>query len=118
VRVIYGDISQRDTLVHAGVPHAEILICSLPDIVLKGASNRKLLKQLRELNRKARIIVHAESLSEIPALYAAGASYVSAPRLLEAAELLRAIDSAETGDLDRKRDAQSEQLRERDEVID
>jgi Kef-type K+ transport system membrane component KefB len=117
VRVIYGDISQRDTLVHAGVPHAEIMICSLPDIVLKGVSNRKLLQQLRELNSGAQIIVHAELLAEIPALYAAGASYISAPRLLEAADLLRAIDSAEAGLLGAKRENQLEQLSEREEVI-
>ncbi|MES2922436.1 MAG: cation:proton antiporter [Verrucomicrobiota bacterium] len=117
VRVIYGDISQRDTLVHAGVPHAEILICSLPDIVLKGVTNRKLLQQLRELNPAAQIVVHAELLAEIPAIYAAGASYVSAPRLLEAADLLQAIDSAEAGLLDAKRAKQLKHLSQRQEVI-
>jgi Kef-type K+ transport system membrane component KefB len=117
VRVIYGDISQRDTLMHAGVPHAEILICTLPDIILKGVSNRKLLRQLRELNPGAHIIVHAELLSEIPELYAAGASYVSAPRLLEASELLHAIESVENGALAGKRGGQMERLNQRDEVI-
>ena len=117
VRVIYGDISQRDTLVHAGIPHAQILICSLPDTVLKGVNNRKLLHQLRELNPTAQIIVHAELLSEIPGLYAAGASYVSVPRLLEAAELLRTIDCAEAGLLDLKRVEQIKELNDRQEVI-
>lgn len=117
VRVIYGDISQRDTLVHAGIPEARILICSLPDSVLKGVSNRKLLQQLRDLNPTAQIIVHAELLSEIPALYAAGASYVSAPRLLEAAELLRAIECAEAGLLHEKRAEQIGRLGDREEVI-
>jgi len=46
VSVIYGDISQRDMLLHAGVVNAEIIICTLPDILLKGASNFKLLRQL------------------------------------------------------------------------
>jgi hypothetical protein len=117
VRVIYGDISQRDTLVHAGVPQAEILICTVPDVLLKGVSNRKLLQQLRELNPTARIIVHAEHLSEIPALHAAGASYVSAPRLLEASELLRLIESAEIGLLGEQRLEQLERLKGRQEVI-
>jgi Kef-type K+ transport system membrane component KefB len=117
VSVIYGDLSQRDTLVHAGVPHAEIIICTVPDVLLKGVSNRKLLQQLRELNPTAQIIVHAELLSEIPGLYAAGAGYVSAPRLLEAAELLRAIESAEIGLLNARRAEQTEQLHGRQEVI-
>jgi len=69
VSVIYGDISQRDMLLHAGVVNAEIIICTLPDILLKGASNFKLLRQLRELNPTAKIIVHAELLTAIPALY-------------------------------------------------
>jgi Kef-type K+ transport system membrane component KefB len=117
VRVIYGDIGQRDTLVHAGIPQAEILICTVPDVLLKGVSNRKLLQQLRELNPTAQIIVHAEMLSEIPALHAAGASYVSAPRLLEASELLRAIESAEIGILGEKRGELIAQLNDRQEVI-
>ncbi len=117
VQVIYGDITQRNVLEHAGVTHAEIIICSLPNTVLKGANNLKLLRQLRELNPKAQIIVHAEQLHEVPTLYAAGANYVSVPRLLEAADLLRAIDAAEQNLLADKRGELTEQLEERNEVI-
>ena len=72
-------------------------------MVLKGADNLKMLRQLRELNPDAKIIVHAELLSDIPKLYAAGANYVTAPRLLEAADLLHAIEAAEKKLLDQKR---------------
>ena len=97
--------------------NAEIIICSLPNTVLRGANNLKMLRQIRELNPTAHIIVHAELLSDIPALYAAGASYVSAPRLLEAADLLHAIDAAEKKLLEEKRAAQLGQLEARTEVI-
>jgi len=117
VRVIYGDISQRDVLEHAGVAHAEIIICPLSDTVLKGASNRKLLQQLRELNSHAQIIVHAEKIADVPRLYSTGANYVSVPRLLEAAELLHVLEAAEKNLLDQKRKEQTEQLEERNEVI-
>jgi len=117
VHVVYGDIAQREVLHHAGVSHAEIIVCSLPNTVLKGASNQKLLRQLRELNPRAQIVVHAELLSDIPALYADGATYVSAPRLLEATELLKVIEAAEHDLLEERRKAQSEQLAERSEVI-
>ncbi len=117
VAVAYGDITQRETLLHAGVAESEIIICSLPNTVLKGASNMKLLLQLRELNPHAQIVVHAELLEDIPRLYAAGASYVSAPRLLEAADLLRTIEAAENKLLDEKRAEQIKQLEHRDEVI-
>ena len=66
LRVVYGDITQRDMLHHAGVSHAEVIICSLPNMVLKGADNLKMLRQLRDLNPDAKIVVHAELLSDIP----------------------------------------------------
>ena len=117
VRVVYGDISQRDTLLHAGVAKAEIIVCTLPDTVLKGASNRKLLAQLRALNPDAQIIVHAEKIADVDSLYAAGANYVTVPRLLEAVDLLKALETAGQKLLDQKRKEQAEQLEERDEVI-
>jgi voltage-gated potassium channel Kch len=117
VHVVYGDIAQRDVLHHAGVSHAEIIICSLPNTILKGANNFKILRQLRELNPTAQIVVHAESLTDIPALYAEGANYVTVPRLLEAADLLNVLDAAQHNLLDEKRKAQSEQLTNRREVI-
>jgi Kef-type K+ transport system membrane component KefB len=117
VRVVYGDITQRDVLHHAGIGECEIIICSLPNMVLKGADNLKLLRQIHELNSHAQIIVHAELLSDIPTLYGAGASFVTAPRLLEAADLLRAIEAAEHKLLDEKRTEQLKLLDGRNEVI-
>jgi Kef-type K+ transport system membrane component KefB len=117
VAVAYGDITQRETLLHAGVAESEIIICSLPNTVLKGADNLKMLRQLRELNPRAQIIVHAELLEDIPKLYAEGASYVTAPRLLEASDLLNVIDAVENNLLDEKRTEQARQLRDRNEVI-
>jgi voltage-gated potassium channel Kch len=117
VYAVYGDITARDVLQHAGVAHAKVVICSLPNMVLKGANNLKILRQLRELNPHGKIIVHAELLSDIPALYEAGADYVTAPRLLEAANLLHALESAEKTLLKAKRREQESLLKERSEVI-
>lgn len=114
---VYGDITARDVLHHAGASHAEVIVCSLPNMVLKGANNQKILRQLRELNPHGQIIVHAELLSDVPALYEAGASYVTAPRLLEADDLLRVVEAAEKNTLDRKRGEQDMLLKERNEVI-
>lgn len=117
VYCVYGDITARDVLHHAGASHAEIIICSLPNLVLKGANNLKILRQLRDLNPHAQIIVHAESLADVRPLYAAGANYVIAPRLLEAADLLRVLEAAEKNSLDHKRSEQEMQLKERNEVL-
>jgi Kef-type K+ transport system membrane component KefB len=117
VHAVYGDITARNVLHHAGASHAEVIICSLPNMVLKGADNLKMLRQLRELNREAKIIVHAELLSDAPQLYAAGASYVTAPRLLEANDLLQAIEAAEQKLLDEKHQQQLKLLENRVEII-
>ena len=84
---------------------------------MRGANNLKILRQIRELNPHAHIVVHAELLSDIPALYQPGPDYVSAPRLLEAADLLHAIEAAEKTLLEEKRATQLEQLEARNEVI-
>lgn len=117
VRAIYGDITSRDVLHHAGASHAEVIVCSLPNIVLKGADNLKMLRLVRDLNPSAKIVVHAELLSDVPALYAAGASYVTAPRLLEAADLLQVIEAAEKDLLEQKHADQINKLEGRNEVI-
>lgn len=117
VRVIYGDISQRDTLLHAGVDSAEIIVCTLPNSILKGTTNQKLVRMLREINPNAKIIMHAEYFADLPGLYSAGASYVSVPRLTEASELLETIDAASKDLLDEKRAAQEAFVKKRDEVI-
>lgn len=117
VRVHYGDISQRDTLLHAGIDRARLIVCTLPNTVLKGASNLSLLRQLRDLNPSADIIVHAELFEDIPRLYEAGASYVSLPRLVEAGDLLRVVEASQDGLLEELRTAQQRTLAERREVI-
>ena len=86
-------------------------------MVLKGADNLKILRQLRELNPHGKIIVHAELLSDVPVLYAAGADYVTVPRLLEAADLLRVVEAVEKNSLEHKRGEQEMLLRDREEVI-
>lgn len=117
LNIIYGDISQRDTLLHAGIDHAEVIICSLPNTVLKGATNYKLLRQLRELNPTAKIFMHAELFPDVPRLYQAGADYVSVPRLVEARDLLAVLQAARQNLLHEKRAELDRELANRHEVI-
>jgi voltage-gated potassium channel Kch len=117
IPVVYGDISQRDTLIHAGIQDAEIIVCTLPNSILRGATNLKLLQQIRALNPTARIIMHAELFSDVPRLYAAGADFVSVPRLIEARELRKIIEAARTSLLEEKRAELDSELNRRHEVI-
>lgn len=117
VKVTYGDISNTDTLMHAGLEHAEIVISSVPDWILKGTTNAKLVKQVRALNPKAKIFAVADLLSGVQDLYDAGADYVTVTRLGEAHELVAAINAADQGLLDDQRAEIDAQLRERNEVL-
>lgn len=117
IHVVYGDISQRDTLVHAGIERAEVLVCTIPNTLLKGITNEKLVKSLRDLNAHARIIAPAESMPEVSELYAAGADYVSISRLAEANDLSEAIRAAREGLLESKKIAQKSAVSRRNEVL-
>jgi Kef-type K+ transport system membrane component KefB len=117
VPVIYGDVSHRDTLVHAGVAKAEVLISTVPDSLLKGTTNARLVRLLRKLNPTAKIIATADVLAQATELLDAGADYVNVPRLHQAGDLLEAVRAAREGLLDQKRAALREILRDRHEVL-
>jgi Kef-type K+ transport system membrane component KefB len=117
LHVIYGDISNVDTLVHAGVGKAELIILSVPDSLLKGADNEKLVRHVRTLNPTARIVATADLLADVADLYAAGADYVTVTRISDAHELYTVIEAADAGLLDDKRAEMDAQLAERKEVL-
>ncbi len=117
IRIIYGDITKRDTLQHAGVGGAKVIVCTLSNTVLKGANNLRLLRDLRAINPGARIVMHAELISDIATLYAAGADYVSAPRLIEAERLSDVIRAACEDRLAERRAELDGRIANRNEVI-
>jgi len=117
IQVLYGDIAHADTLAHAGIAEAEIVISSLPDSLLKGTSNEKLVRHVRRVNPTAKIIATADVLSESQALYAAGADYVSIARLEQANELVAAVTAAEAGLLGDMRARLEAELRDRREIL-
>ncbi|MBN9004396.1 MAG: cation:proton antiporter [Rhizobiales bacterium] len=117
LHVTYGDISNVDTLLHAGVGSAEIIILSVPDSLLKGANNEKLVRHVRSLNPAAKIISTADLLLDVPDQYAAGADYVTVTRLTDAQELFAAIEAADDGLLPDKRAETDARLSERREVL-
>ncbi|MCG2625160.1 cation:proton antiporter [Bradyrhizobium sp. WYCCWR 13023] len=117
LHVIYGDISNVDTLLHAGIGKSEMIILSVPDALLKGASNEKLVRHVRSLNPNASIVATADLLSDVGELYAAGASYVTVTRLSDAHELLTVIEAAQAGLLADKRAELDARLGERGEVL-
>jgi Kef-type K+ transport system membrane component KefB len=117
IRAQYGDISHSDSLRHAGVEEAEIVVSTIPDHYLKGIDNLRLLHLIRRLNPQALVVVTAETLASARELYAAGADYVSVPRLHAAADLLPALERLCTGLTDSDRAAFRAIVSSRHEII-
>lgn len=117
VPVIYGDISHLDTLEHAGVEHAHIVVSTVSDDFLRSTSNMTLLRAVRRITPHARVVVCAETLSQAREMYAAGAAYVVLPRLETARAFLAVLDAVAAGTLDALRDQAVADLEEREEVL-
>ncbi|HYB44278.1 MAG TPA: cation:proton antiporter [Candidatus Methylomirabilis sp.] len=87
VACLYGDIANAETLRHAGIGGARIVVSPISDWFLKGTDNLRLLRQVRQLAPVARTIVTADTLAHAQALYAEGADYVLLPPALSAEHL-------------------------------
>lgn len=83
----YGDVSNPETLRHAGIEAAQVVVSSISDWFLQGTDNLRLLRQVRGLAPGARCIMTADTLAAAERLYAEGAAYVLLPPMLAAGHL-------------------------------
>lgn len=107
----YGDIGNTDTLRHAGIERAEVVVSSISDWVLKGTDNFRLLRQVRALAPGARVIVTADTLAAADRLYAEGADYVLVPPALAAEHLYELLTPSTPEALSEARQRQALALR-------
>ena len=91
VRCHYGDIANVETLRHAGIASARLVVSSVSDWFLKGTSNRQLVRIVRGLAPNARIIATGDRLSDAEVLYGEGAAFVLIPAALAAERLYRLL---------------------------
>lgn len=117
VPCLYGDISHLDTLEHAGIEEAKVLLSTVSDDFLRGTSNLKILQQLRKAAPHAKIIVRAEKVDVAKQMYAAGADYVLLPRQMIAQEIVGLLAKIDGGTLEEARRAEIAALDSRREVI-
>ncbi|MBI1869677.1 MAG: cation:proton antiporter [Chlamydiae bacterium] len=76
---IFGDISSIDTLEHAHIDEAQIILLTIPDMLLKGTNNLKLVKACRSLSPNAVIVATADSTDQVKKLLTSGANEVLLP---------------------------------------
>jgi Kef-type K+ transport system membrane component KefB len=118
--VKYGDLCNAETLHHSGVDKAQVIVCTIPDDVLKGTTNLKIVHAARHVNPDAIIIANAIELSDSRALYEAGADYVFLQRVETAQAVEQVIEKALAGEIKAHRsaiEAQHGEWHTRDEVM-
>jgi len=118
--VKYGDLCSAETLHHAGVDKARVIACTIPDDVLKGTTNLKLVEAARHINPGAVIIANAIETADSRALYEAGADYVFLQRVETAGAVEQAIEHALSGDIGEYRravEAQHGEWHMREEIM-
>jgi voltage-gated potassium channel Kch len=117
IQCSYGDIGHLDTLHHAHVETAKVLVSTIPDMLLKGTTNHRLLRQLRRIAPEANIIVTATKFAEARYLYEQGAAFVYLPRLMNVRELRNIVLAAVEGKLEEPRQHSMAELDMRVEVL-
>jgi Kef-type K+ transport system membrane component KefB len=118
--VEYGDLSNPETLHHAGIDRARVVVSTVPDDLMRGIDNRRLVESVRRLSPHAIIIANAVTIADTDAIYAAGADYVFLSRVETARALSEVIGEALNGGLAAFRSASDERHGppgRRDEVL-
>lgn len=119
IRGLYGDLAHMDTLHHAHIHPAKVVAGTIPDAILRGTTNARLLQQTRRLCPHAQIIVAADHISSAVALYEQGADFVYVARLHSARYMADLIGRA-IRDKDVFTDLRAEEFRlmkQRDEIL-
>jgi voltage-gated potassium channel Kch len=72
----YGDMSDPEVLQHCHHGNVNLVICSIPDVILHGVNNLQLLKNSKQVWPHADVIVTADNPKATATLYENGADYV------------------------------------------
>jgi len=118
--VKYGDLSNPETLHHLGLNSCSVIVCTIPDDLLRGIDNKALVHVVREMAPNAAIISNAISIDEVHHVYAAGADYVYLNRFEAAWTLQRAIRAGMDQEIDvfrNKRQARNHYSPDRKEIL-
>jgi Kef-type K+ transport system membrane component KefB len=113
----YGDVASMQTLHHADVHDARLVVSTIPDTFLKGTDNARLLRQARRLCPQASVVVTANRAARALELYEAGADFVFVSRLHSAAHMASLLVEGLARGFETLREKEIEQMRRRNEVL-
>ncbi len=94
VRVVYGDISNPETLRHHGIARARVILSTISDAFLRGTSNRTLAQQVRSINPNALFIATADDEETADSLKENGAFLAVVPPVQAAPVFAQALRAA------------------------
>ena len=117
IKCVYGDIAHSDTLRHAGVQHAKLVVSSITDDVLRGTSNLRLMHAVHMQAPNARVVLTSDHIPEALRFYEEGADFVFLPRLYSAAACARILRKGLNGGFDEIRSQAIQHLSQRQEVL-
>ena len=117
IRCVYGDIAHADTLRHAGVEHAQLVVSSITDDVLRGTSNLRLMNAVHAQAPNARVVLTSDHIPQALHFYEEGADFVFVPRLYSAAACARILRKGLNGGFEDIRSQAIEHLSHRQEVL-
>jgi Sodium/hydrogen exchanger family/TrkA-N domain len=117
ISCIYGDIAHADTLRHAGIENAELVVSSITDEILRGTNNLRLLRNIRADCPKAKVMLSTEHISQALFFYESGADFVYIPRLHSAPQIADILKKGLVEGFDAAREAEIKHLTLRREVL-
>ncbi len=117
IECIYGDVAHMETLHHANIHHAELVISTIPDHILKGTNNERILRKIRQVSPHARAVVTADGPVRALELYERGADFVFIPRMHSSSQMAQIIELGMREGFDKIRKEEIAHLKMRNEVL-
>lgn len=117
IACVYGDIANPDTLHHAHIQSARLVVSTITDDVLRGTSNLRLLRHVRTIAPTAAVIVASAHIDQALQLYEEGADWVFISRLHGAGTAADVIERGLDEGFVHIRATAVRELKHRDEVL-
>jgi Trk K+ transport system NAD-binding subunit len=117
VKVVYGDISHLETLHHAGLEDAKLVLSTIRDDILVGTDNLKIIKLAKSLCPKAKIVVTAQNAKAALQMYQEGADYVLLPNMLAGRHLAPIVEDLWRHGGTGLKEREIESLKGREEIL-
>ena len=102
---IYGEVADEEVIQRMNLPKIDLLISTVPEI----KDNLLLIKEVRRVNKRAKIITTSSDIEGAFRLYDAGANYVILPHFLGGEHIASMITKINTKKINLK-DAKKKHL--------